>query len=134
MYTPYQEGIRFRTVVRIVLAVLIISILILYVAWQGRFLLTGPQVTFTTTPEVVQTERIVTLAGTAANIVRITLNGRDISTTPGGYFEEAIILENGYTISTITAFDRYGRSRAYEYRFVYTPAFAPAASSTPQRE
>lgn len=134
MYTLHQEGIRFSTVVRIVLSVLVIGLLLLYIAWQGRFLLIGPQVTFATKPEVAQSERVVTLAGTAENIVRLTLNGRDISTTPDGYFEEAIILENGYTITTITAFDRYERSQSYEYRFVYTPAFAPAASSTPERE
>lgn len=101
-----------------------------YLSWQGRFLLLGPSVTFSEVPATAQAERVVTLAGTADNIVRITLNDREILTTPDGYFREAIVLENGYTISTITAFDRYGRQRSYTHEFVYTPAFTAATSSS----
>ena len=34
-------------------------------------------------------------------------------------FSEAVVLENGYTVVTLRAEDRYGRSRIIEKSFVY---------------
>jgi hypothetical protein len=87
--------------------------------FQARFILTGPVLTFTNLPEAVQTQRVVKLEGLAENIVFITLNGRQIYTDKDGYFKEALVLENGYTVATVQASDRYGRSRSYTKEFVY---------------
>lgn len=99
---------------------LVICAFIGYAIFQARFLLTGPVITLQNIPEVVQTERLITLEGTAQNIVYLTLNGRQIYTDKNGYFKEALVLENGYTIATLQAHDRYGRSRSYTQEFVYT--------------
>ena len=111
-----------RTVLYYVLVVLGISIFAVYVLWQARFLLLGPQITFTTNPPQVETERAITLAGYATNIATLSLDGRPIYTDKNGYFKETLVLENGYTIATIDAADRYGRTRTYTKHFVYTPA------------
>jgi len=92
---------------------------VLYVLFQARFILAGPQITLTTHPQSTQTERIVVLEGSAQNIVRMTLNGRQIYTDTNGNFREALILENGYTIATLQAEDRYGRSRSLTRQFVH---------------
>lgn len=82
----------------------------------------GPQVTLLEEPPKVVNERFVTLLGHADNITRITLNGRPIFTDQAGYFHEAMMLENGYTIATIAATDRYGRTTAVIREFMYLPA------------
>ncbi|MFM2424240.1 MAG: Glucodextranase, domain [Candidatus Parcubacteria bacterium] len=118
----HQIHISFATLVRTSLVLLGLLCLLAYVLWQARFLLAGPQVVITEAPERVTAERIVTIAGQANNITSITLNGRQIFTDPTGYFREALVLENGYTIATIAATDRYGRTKKLERPFIYIPA------------
>ena len=114
------KTITFRGVLYYTGLTLLACLFIGYALFQARFLLAGPNVTFSNEPGVVQNERLITLEGTAVNIVRITLNGRQIYTDKNGYFKEALILENGYTVATLQAHDRYGRSRSYTQEFVYT--------------
>ena len=93
-----------------------------YILFQARFLIAGPQIILTDEPTRIQNERIVYLSGMARNITKITLNGRQIFTDERGYFREALVLENGYTIATIAAVDRYGREKREVRSFIYTPA------------
>ncbi len=112
----------FRTLVRSALILSGILLLALYILWQARFLLEGPTITLTNEPPRVSNERSITLEGTTRNITSLTLNGRQIFTDPHGHFKEALVLENGYTIATIAATDRYGRVTTLERPFMYTPA------------
>lgn len=103
------------------LFVLLIGIL-WYASFQARNLLGGPRVLLDPEPSVVQQARTISLTGTTENITEITLNGRQISTNEEGRFEETLVLENGYTIMTLRARDRFGRSVSVSQPFVYTPA------------
>lgn len=98
----------------------IITLLVAYVAYQARFVIAGPTLEIYAT-ETVSAERTVTLEGQAYNIVNIELNGRAIYTNERGYFKETLVLENGYTIATVRAKDRYGRTTTAERSFVYKP-------------
>ena len=109
-----------RCVIRTLFILGIIGLFGWYLSYQARFILEGPVVEFEELPAFTQSERQVVLEGQARNIVALTLNGREIYTDQSGYFKEALILENGYTVATITARDRYGRTRSYEEAFVYT--------------
>lgn len=102
-------------------SVLLILLVLAYVLYQARLIITGPSITLSEVPETVQNERTVILTGEARNIAAITLNGRTIYTDERGTFEEAVVLENGYTIATLEATDRYGRTTRVEQPFVYTP-------------
>lgn len=112
----------FRTLVRSALVLSGILLLALYILWQARFLLEGPAITLTTEPPRVSNERSITLEGSTRNITSLSLNGRQIFTDPHGHFKESLVLENGYTIATIAATDRYGRVTTVERPFIYTPA------------
>ena len=90
-----------------------------YILFQARFMLQGPQITLINQTDTVQTERLVMLEGNASNIVHMTLNGRQIYTDTSGHFQEALVLENGYTIATLYAEDRYGRTKDLTKTFVY---------------
>jgi hypothetical protein len=112
----------FRALVKSALIVCFLLLLVLYILWQARFLIAGPRITLTEEPARVHNDRVVTLEGTVANITSLSLNGRQIFTDPTGHFKEALVLENGYTIATIAATDRYGRVTKLERPFMYTPA------------
>lgn len=100
----------------------VVLLFIVYVLFQARFMLEGPQITLVNTNTPPQTaERLVTLEGTARNIVRMTLNGRQIYTDASGNFKEALVLENGYTVATLRAEDRYGRTTDIKKEYVHTP-------------
>lgn len=92
-----------------------------YVIFQARYLITGPQIVLTAPPPTVSAERVVTLSGTAYNIARLWLNDRQIFTDAQGNFAEALVLENGYTVATLKAEDRYGRTREVHRELVYRP-------------
>jgi hypothetical protein len=89
------------------------------VVFQARFVIEGPQILMTSDSPIAHTDRIVTLEGKARNIVRMTLNGRQIYTDMYGNFKEAVVLENGYTIATLEAQDRYGRITTVTKQFVH---------------
>lgn len=94
--------------------------LILYVGWQARYLIAGPKLSVSEGLSVVQNERVISIQGEAKNVTSLYLNGRPITIDPSGMFNEGVILENGYTIVSIDAKDRYGRSVHWEQPFVYT--------------
>lgn len=96
--------------------------LLSYAVFQARFLIIGPQISLTQEPDILQNERRIFLEGTAYNISRLWLNGRQIYTDAQGNFREALVLENGYTVSTLRAEDRYGRNTVISRSYVYKPA------------
>ena len=117
-----RRTISFRTLIIVTLATVFTAIIIAFVLYQARYLLLGPQITLTDIPQGLQNERQIMISGVARNISRLWLNDRQIYTDPNGIFTEALIMENGYTITTLRAEDRYGRSATIEQPFVYAPA------------
>lgn len=117
-----QPRVEFRTVLVAIGSILILGLILSYILFQARFLIAGPQIEITYELGVQTNQRTVTLEGTAHNITHLWLNDRVIYTDESGNFSEALVLENGYTIATLRAKDRYGRETKVERTFVYTPA------------
>ncbi len=117
-----ENQLSFQSLVKIIALALGLTCVLLYIAFQARFLLIGPQITLLDEPNQLQNERQITLTGTAFNISRLWLNDRPIYTDAQGNFKEAFMLENGYTITTVRAEDRYGRETTIKRTYVYTPA------------
>jgi hypothetical protein len=112
----------FRTLIKYWLILIGGIIMLFFVLFQARFLIAGPQITLKESPTSPGNERQVHLKGTAYNISRLWLNDRPIFTDAQGNFDEAIVLENGYTIATLRAEDRYGRTTNVTREMVYVPA------------
>ena len=117
----FRSGIQFRSIVFAVLIIFACTLIGLYVMYQARFLIGGPQIYLIDEPDSIQNSQLVYLRGKASNISTINLNGRQIFTDTTGYFDEALLLENGYNVTTIQATDRYGRTQRIVKQFVYTP-------------
>jgi len=111
-----------RTTFGVIAGFVVTGLVVSYITWQARFLITGPGLILTEDTPLISNERFVTISGQATNITRITLNGRQIFTDQYGYFTEALMLENGYTIATVAATDRFGRTTEIIREFVYFPA------------
>ncbi len=111
-----------QSILKVVGVIVLIGLIITYVIFQARFLITGPQIILTEVPITEYNQRVITLEGSAFNITHLWLNDRQIFTDEDGGFKEALVLENGYTIATLRATDRYGRETRVVRSFVYTPA------------
>lgn len=108
-------GLRFIGITTLIL------LLMWYVQFQARNFIQGPAITLLGSYDSVQHERNTTLTGTARNIVKLTLNGKEIHTNESGEFTHTLILENGYTIIKLAAQDRFGRTTTIEREYVYAP-------------
>ncbi len=117
-----DEPILFRTIIKFFSIAIGLLCIFIYVIFQARYLIIGPQITLTEQLEVRQNERLIHLTGSTNNISHLWLNDRPIYTNAKGNFKEALVLENGYTITTLRAEDRYGRETTVTKSFVYTPA------------
>ncbi len=113
--------LEFRTVLLILLGLGLIALIAGYIVFQARFLIAGPQIDLLAEPAIQHNTRTIVLSGVAHNITHLWLNDRQIFTDPSGYFNEALVLENGYTIATLKARDRFGRETRVERPYVYTP-------------
>lgn len=112
-----------RTVGIYTLFIAAAAVVCFYIAFQARFLIAGPSITLLQELPVAQAGEVVMIEGIAKNIVAITLNDRPIFINEDGRFVEPLILENGYSIMTLRARDRYGREEVLKRPFVYSPAF-----------
>lgn len=116
-----DEPILFRTIVKTTLISLGLVVVLVYVIFQARFLIIGPQIILTEELDIRQNARQVFLTGQAYNISHLWLNDRPIYTDAEGKFKESLILENGYTVATLKATDRYGRETTVSQPVVYAP-------------
>lgn len=118
---PNETSFTASRSLRILGFVLLIGGLLSYAAFQARNVLRGPELRLLTEPALMQEDRTVTLTGAAQNVVSLTLNGLPIFTDEAGHFTRALVLENGYTIMTLHATDRFGRHTSLKRSFVYQP-------------
>lgn len=83
---------------------------VIYSGIEARALIEGPRVHITSISDgVVVNTGVVQIAGTAAHIQSMRLDGRTIFTDTAGNFSEELLLPLGYTILSIQAEDRFGR-------------------------
>ena len=114
-------NITLGTVIRFLGLVTVIVLIIVYVQFQARNILLGPTISLSSSDMVVQHERTIVLTGVARNIVKLTLNGREIHTNEKGDFTQTLVLENGYTIIELAAQDRFGRTTSLMREYVFVP-------------
>jgi hypothetical protein len=108
-------------ILKIVAIFLLVCGLGVYVTYQARNFLQGPSITLQGEYTAVQHEDTITLTGQAKNIVKLTLNGKEIHTDAEGAFTHKLSLEHGYSIVSLNAQDRFGRTTSLVREYVYVP-------------
>ncbi|MDO8514630.1 MAG: hypothetical protein Q7S50_03745 [bacterium] len=106
-----------------------------YAYFEARGLLYGPSITIPSEVTEVH-DPLVTIKGKADRISALSMNGKTISVTEDGVFEEQYLLAVGYNRIVLEAQDKYGRHRSKVIEVVYTPSTSTpstieSASSTP---
>jgi hypothetical protein len=117
-----HESFSFRNAVKFTAMAMGLLLVLGYIVFQARYLIIGPQIVLSNKHSFLSNERQILLSGNAYNISRLWLNDRPIYTDVEGSFKETLVLENGYTIATLRAEDRYGRETKVSQSFVYIPA------------
>ncbi len=64
-------------------------------------------------------DSIIHITGNAKNAIKLTLNGRIISISQKGDFNETIALLSGYNIISIKAKDAFGNDDEKNYKLIY---------------
>tara|TARA_B100000745_G_scaffold96809_1_gene61439 strand:- start:3761 stop:4093 length:333 start_codon:yes stop_codon:yes gene_type:complete len=98
-----------------------ITIFILYLLYQGRFIIAGPIIELYNEPTSTVVEIPILIQGNVQNSSYLELNGRPLTTTKDGDFKEPVYLQTGYNIVTILAKDRFGRKKSEVRGYVYIP-------------
>ena len=108
-------------------------IIIGYAYFEARGLLFGPSITVTSEVTEVH-DPLIRIAGKADRISSLSMNGKTISVTEDGVFEEQYLLAEGYNRIVLDAKDKYGRTSRKVIEIVYTPSVSggqvPAAASS----
>ena len=99
-----------------------------YAYFEARGLLFGPAITVPSDITEVH-DPLIRIAGKAERISSLSMNGKTISVTEEGAFEEEYLLAKGYNRIVLDARDKYGRSRSKVIEIVYTPV--SASTTTP---
>lgn len=60
-----------------------------------------------------------TITGNADNAIHLSLNGREIYIDKDGSFKEPMILIPGFSVITIDATDKFGKSKEKKFQVVY---------------
>jgi len=113
----------------VVLAVALALGLFIYRTYRAY--LSGPSITISEPANYAAfSTSTVTIAGTAARVQDIALNGRQISIDDKGEFSETVLLFPGYNIETLAAHDRFGHAVEQRLELVYHAPKAMSASTT----
>lgn len=111
--------ITFSILVKGILTLAILAGIVWYGHFQARSFLAGPQIDLQNPDAALQTDKMVTVRGHAYNVTELMLNGKMIHSNEDGYFDESLVLSEGYTIMTLYAKDRYGRTTTLSRPLVY---------------
>jgi len=109
--------------------VIFFMLVLAYGYFEAQGFLFGPSITLT--PGLTEVhDPYVTVKGVALRISSLAMNGKQITVTEDGSFNEPYLLARGLNRIVLDATDKYGRSRREVLEVVYTPA--AAASTTAQ--
>lgn len=120
--TNHKRRMRTPSPAALILALLLVAISG-YALFQARTVLTGPTLIIDAPQngELVSGELVV-VSGRAENIAFLRLNDRAIFVDEEGRFREPLLLAPGYTILTISAEDRFGRTSEETLELIARPS------------
>ncbi|MCR4281023.1 MAG: hypothetical protein NUV88_01680 [Candidatus Kaiserbacteria bacterium] len=121
---PYRDN----RLARIALVVFFL-IVIFYAYYEARGILFGPTIQ-TSSDVTVSHERFITIRGKAERISELSMNGKPVSVTEEGAFDEPYLLANGYNRIFLRARDKYGRTSERTVEVIYEPATTANSTST----
>lgn len=99
-----------------------------YAYFELRGILFGPAISVSSAMSQVH-EPFVSITGSASRISSLSMNGKAVTVTEAGVFNEPYLLAPGLNRIVLDAKDKYGRGRSKVIQIIYTPL--SGATSTP---
>jgi hypothetical protein len=122
---PYRDS-RITKIALIVFFLLIVG----YAYYEARGVLYGPRITVPL-GVIESSDQFVAIQGKAERIAELSMNGRPISVTEDGVFNEPYLLAPGLNRIMLDATDRYGRSSQEMVQIIYTPTSTSSVQAGP---
>ncbi len=122
---PYRDG-RITRIVLVLFFVLIVG----YAYFEARGVLYGPNIQVNSDVQQVS-DPFISIQGKAERIADLSMNGRPISVTEDGAFDEPYLLAPGLNRIMLDATDRYGRTTQQIVEVVYSPTSTSSVRSVP---
>ncbi len=110
-----------NTTVNKIIFVLVVLIVFVYGAIRGYDILSGPQL-FIDVPEngtVEVNSQLVTITGTAKNVVKFSVNGKELFLDTDGKFSHTLLLAPGVNYLNFEAQDKFGKVKKQTVTLVY---------------
>ncbi|MFA7309610.1 MAG: hypothetical protein WC050_01760 [Candidatus Paceibacterota bacterium] len=92
-----------------------------YTYFEARGILFGPSIRVDAEKTVVN-DPLIIVHGQADRIASLTMNGKAVTVTETGIFDEPYLLAPGQNRIVLDASDRYGHKKQHVLQIVYTPA------------
>ena len=108
-----------RLALKFSLGIALALIIVLYALDKTQNLLVGPEIIVQTPLNgAVVLDATIPIEGTAKNITKISINGRQISIDQKGVFKDQLVILEGYNIITVAGRDRFGKMKEVEIEVV----------------
>lgn len=119
-----------KITIRGTVVVFMLAIIGGYAFYESRNLLSGPIVKIESPRSGATSNSPVTeIQGNAKNIVKISMNDREISVNEHGEFNEKFVLSNGSNKIKVSAEDRFGRKNESFVEILYPGPGKPIVKS-----
>ena len=110
---------------RRIILLIVVLLVVGYGLFEARKLIEGPDITILSPQDGTATSStLVTVVGMAQNIAFLTINGAPAFTNEHGQFVYRFAPPAGYTVVTVAASDRFGRS-AHREVSVHVVTYCP---------
>ncbi len=118
MKTSYNANFGFN--VRKAIYLLAVLLIAGYVVWNARIYIAGPSIEiFNRVDNIEVVDNPLNIKGVAKNTSYIDINGRNITIDKNGYFDEQILLDEGFNQIIMNGRDRFGQETRKEIRVYY---------------
>jgi hypothetical protein len=126
-------GMTAKKLVRGTSIILLIIVILGYGVWKSQDVLFGIKLTVTGIKDgMTATNPLVTFGGVAKHVKDIMVDGRIVPTAQDGSWSDTVALLPGYNVITVTAADKFNRTKSTQYRLFYDAPFtAPAIKTIP---
>ncbi len=97
-----------------------ILLFVMYGIFNSRNFILGPRIQIIEPgKDLITTDSLISIRGFAKNNSFLKLNDRSIYTNKEGYFEEKLLLKEGYNIVQVKGRDRFKNETVEEFRVYY---------------
>ncbi len=110
---------------------LLFVIVIAYAYFRGTLAIRGMSVSLSNIKNgMTYSEPTLPLSGTTERVNTLYINGRQVLLSPDGSFADVIAPLSGYNVLSVSASNRWGKTKVLTYRFMYTPHIESVLENT----